>query len=432
MDRLVIGGGYPLNGEAKISGAKNSVLPIMAASLLADQALNIDNIPHLKDVTLFVELLGQMGAQITVNADLSIAIDTSCVHSCIAPYQLVSKMRASILVLGPLLARFGQAKVALPGGCAIGSRPIDLHVEGLKMMGAEICIEDGYINAVAPKGLTGTEIFMSFPSVTATENLILAATLAKGTTRIVGGAKEPEIMDLIQCLQHMGAKIVYNTLGDISIEGSPHLSGGRYHVLPDRIETGTYLVAATMTSGSITLTHTNPAILETVIVGLRQAGATVETTESEIYLSRSESTPLKPVDLCTGPYPGFPTDMQAQFMALNCIASGDAVIKETIFENRFMHVDELRRMGAKVKVQGNVAIVTGGTLKGAPVRATDLRASASLVLAGLVAQGQTTIHEIYHIDRGYECLEEKLVQMRAHIRRLAETLEVEKTHVDSI
>ena len=424
MDSLAIEGGIPLQGDVKISGAKNSVLPILAACLLAPEPVCIHNVPHLKDVTLFMELLGQMGALITVNSGLSIEVNSQNITKCLAPYELVSRMRASILVLGPLLTRFGQAKVALPGGCAIGSRPINLHVDGLKQMGADIHIDQGYIHAVAPKGyLVGATINMPFPSVTATENLILAATLAKGTTRIIGAAQEPEIIDLVSCLNTLGAQIKIDSSGEIVIDGVAELHAGEYKVLPDRIETGTYLVAAAITHGEITVHNTDPKSLEAVLCTLRKSGAKIECRDTSIFLSMKGRV-LKPVDICTGPYPLFPTDMQAQFMALNCIAQGRSVVKETIFENRFMHVDELRRMGAQISVEGNVAVIDGGELTGAPVRATDLRASASLVLAGLVAKGRTVIHEVHHIDRGYECLEEKLAQLGARIRRISHTTQV--------
>ncbi|MEO7558600.1 MAG: UDP-N-acetylglucosamine 1-carboxyvinyltransferase [Gammaproteobacteria bacterium] len=417
MDKLIIRGGTPLNGEIRISGAKNAALPILASTLLADEPVTICNVPHLHDITTTMELLGRMGVHLMVDERLNIEVDATTIREFHAPYELVKTMRASILVLGPLLARFGKADVSLPGGCAIGSRPINLHINGLQAMGADIKVENGYIRATAGR-LKGAHLVMDLITVTGTENLMMAATLADGITIIENAAREPEVLDLANCLISMGAKITGAGTDIITIEGVERLSGTRYNVLPDRIETGTYLVGAAITGGRVKLKDTRPQLLEAVLVKLREAGAEIETGEDWITLDMKGRRPVA-VDVHTAPYPAFPTDMQAQFTALNIIAEGVGTISETVFENRFMHVHELRRMGADIKLQGNTAISTGiEKLTGAPVMATDLRASASLVLAGLVAEGDTTVDRIYHIDRGYECIEEKLTQLGARIHRV--------------
>jgi len=418
MDRLIITGGAPLSGEIRISGAKNAALPILAATLLADSPVAISNVPHLHDITTTMSLLGQMGVNLTVDEKLKVEVDASTIRDFRAPYELVKTMRASILVLGPLLARYGQAEVSLPGGCAIGSRPVNLHVAGLEKMGAQISVENGYIKASA-KRLKGAQLVMDLVTVTGTENLMMAATLAEGTTVIENAAREPEVVDLAQCLNAMGAKVAGAGTDTIVIEGVPRLHGAEYRILPDRIETGTYLVAAAITGGHVRLKSTRPSLLDAVLSKLREAGAIIEVGEDWIELDMRRQRP-RAVDVRTAPYPAFPTDMQAQFTALNSVARGTGTITENVFENRFMHVHELRRMGAQVRLEGNTAICTGvDQLQGAPVMATDLRASASLVLAGLVAEGDTVVDRIYHIDRGYECIEEKLRQLGARIRRVA-------------
>ena len=417
MDRLIITGGVPLNGEIWISGAKNAALPILVASLLADEPLTVRNMPHLRDITTTMELLGRMGVDLTVDERMNIEINPSTINQFFAPYELVRTMRASILVLGPLLARYGRADVSLPGGCAIGTRPVNLHIQGLRAMGAEVDVQNGYIRARA-KRLRGTRLFMDMVSVTGTENLMMAATLAQGETVIENAAREPEVVDLADCLNSMGAQIDGHGTDTITIQGVERLHGTDYKILPDRIETGTYLVAAAITGGRVKLRETRPALLDAVISKLSEAGAVIESGEDWISLDMAGRRPLS-VDIHTAPYPAFPTDMQAQFTALNSVAQGAGSISETVFENRFMHVQELARMGADIRVEGNTAIVTGRpSLTGAPVMATDLRASASLVLAGLVANGETTVSRIYHIDRGYECIEEKLHQLGARIRRV--------------
>lgn len=417
MDKLRIEGGQPLMGEIKMSGAKNAALPIMAASLLASEPVKISNVPHLRDITTTIELLGQMGSHIVVDEYLGLEIDPRHIDRFVAPYELVSTMRASILVLGPLLARFAQADVSLPGGCAIGARPVDIHTDGLRAMGAEIELTEGYIKARAPHGLKGASITMNKVSVGATENLLMAATLADGKTVLHNAAKEPEIIDLANFLITLGAKITGAGTSTIHIEGVSRLKGGEYRVMPDRIETGTYLVAAAMTGGRVLLKNCAPKTLKATLEKLRETGGQVDAGENYIEIDMEGQRPHA-VDIVTAPYPGFPTDMQAQFMALNTIATGDSRIVETIFENRFMHAQELDRMGANIRIEGNTAYVKGvERLKGAPVMATDLRASASLVLAGLAAEGETTVHRIYHIDRGYECIEEKLSQLGAKIKR---------------
>ena len=418
MDKLIIQGGLPLHGEIRVSGAKNAALPILCAGLLSADTLILDNVPHLRDVTTMLALLGQMGVQVSLDEKRGLSLCGADIPNRIAPYEMVKTMRASILVLGPLLARFGEARVSLPGGCAIGSRPVDLHIKGLTAMGAEIEIEHGYIVAHA-KRLHGAHIFMDMVSVTGTENLMLAASLAEGVTVIENAAREPEVVDLAHCLNAMGAQIEGMGGDVITIRGVPSLHAAHHRIIPDRIETGTYLVATAACGGQITLKDTRADTLEAVLEKLREAGAEIETGPDWIRLSRSGE--IRAVNIRTAPHPAFPTDMQAQFMALNCIASGSATIIETIFENRFMHVQELIRLGAAIETQGNTAVVRGVTgLDGATVMATDLRASASLVIAGLVARGETTIERIYHLDRGYECIEEKLTQLGAKVNRSPE------------
>ena len=417
MDKLIIKGGVPLQGEIRISGAKNAVLPIMAATLLADSPIIIRNIPHLHDVTTTMELLGQMGVLLTVDEKMDIEVDARPIKNLYAPYDLVRTMRSSILVLGPMLSRFGRADVSLPGGCAIGSRPVNLHVKGLQAMGADIVVENGYIKARVDR-LKGARLVMDLVTVTGTENLMMAATLADGVSVIENAAREPEVTDLANCLNKMGAKITGAGTDTIEIEGVERLSGTEYSVLPDRIETGSYLVAAAMTGGHIKLKDTRPDIMDAVLQALREAGAEITVGEDWIELDMHGKRP-KAVNVHTAPYPAFPTDMQAQFTALNAIAEGGGTITETVFENRFMHVQEMQRMGAKIQLEGNTAISTGvDKLAGAQVMATDLRASASLVFAGLVADGETVVDRIYHIDRGYERIEEKLAQLGADIRRV--------------
>ena len=417
MDKLLIKGGIPLCGEINISGAKNAALPILAATILADGPVTVGNVPHLHDITTTMELLGRMGAQLTVDERMNIEVDSSNIREFFAPYDLVKTMRSSILVLGPLLAHYGKADVSLPGGCAIGSRPVNLHLRGLASMGADILVEGGYIRATA-KRLKGAHLTMDLVTVTGTENLMMAATLATGTTVIENAAREPEVIDLANCLISMGAKITGAGTDRIIIEGVESLSGTHYNILPDRIETGTFLVAGAMTGGRVKLKNTRPALLDAVLAKLSEAGADISVDETSITLDMKGRKP-RAVDIHTSPFPGFPTDMQAQFTAMNCIAAGTATITESVFENRFMHVHELQRMGANVKVEGNTAICCGvEKLTSAPVMATDLRASASLVLAGLVAEGETVVDRIYHIDRGYQTIEEKLAQLGAQIRRL--------------
>ena len=417
MDKLIISGGIPLNGEIPISGAKNAALPILAATLLADSPVTIGNVPYLRDITTTMELLGRMGVQLMLDERMNIEVDSRPIKEFFAPYELVRTMRASILVLGPLLARFGRADVSLPGGCAIGARPVSLHLQGLAQMGASIKVEGGYIRARA-KRLKGAHLVMDLVTVTGTENLMMAATLAEGTTVINNAAREPEVVDLAHCLIRMGARIEGAGTDTITIEGIDRLFGTYHNILADRIETGTYLTATAMTGGRIKLKNTRPGLLEAVLAKLREIGAWIETGEDWIVLDMGGRRP-RAVDVHTAPYPGFPTDMQAQFTALNCIAQGTGAITESVFENRFMHVLELQRMGANVRLEGNTAITCGvERLTGAPVMATDLRASASLVLAGLVAEGETRVARIYHIDRGYETIEEKLAQLGARIRRV--------------
>ncbi|HHQ14757.1 MAG TPA: UDP-N-acetylglucosamine 1-carboxyvinyltransferase [Chromatiales bacterium] len=418
MHKLAITGGARLDGEIRISGSKNATLPILAASVLTDEQVTISNVPHLNDVTTTIALLGRMGVQVTVHEDMSIEVDPSTLTDCHAPYELVKTMRASILVLGPLLTRFGRADVSLPGGCAIGARPVDLHVAGLRALGAKVEIEDGYIRATADR-LRGTHLLMDKVTVTGTENLLMAAVLAEGETVLENAAREPEVTDLAAFLSRMGAQIDGAGTDRIVVQGVERLCGTQYRVQPDRIEAGTFLVAAAITGGRIRLNRVCPGDMEAVLLKLREAGARVETGDDFVELDMGGRRP-KAVDVSTAPFPGFPTDMQAQFMALNCIADGVGTLSENVFENRFMHVPELQRMGARIRLEGHTAIVDGvQRLHCAPVMATDLRASAGLVLAGLAADGETIVDRIYHIDRGYECIEEKLRQLGARIRRLA-------------
>ncbi len=417
MDKLIATGGRPLRGEIRISGAKNAALPLMISSLLTRESTVISNVPHLNDITTTMELLGQMGVELQVDEKMAIEVNASTLNSAVAPYGLVKTMRASILVLGPLLARYGQAEVSLPGGCAIGSRPVNLHLKGLEAMGTDIIFEGGYIKAKA-KRLKGTRIFMDMISVTGTENLMMAATLAKGTTVIENAAKEPEIMDLASALNDMGARIEGAGTDQIVIDGVEELGGTHHRVIPDRIEAGTFLLAALVSGGKIKIRDVQPQYMESVLGKLVEAGAMIEIGEDWVTLESPEE-PIQPVSIRTSPYPGFPTDMQAQFVLLNSVADGISTVVETVFENRFMHIHELRRMGANIELDGNTAIIQGvSQLNGAPVMATDLRASACLVLAGLIADGETTIDRIYHIDRGYECIDEKLAQIGASIKRV--------------
>jgi UDP-N-acetylglucosamine 1-carboxyvinyltransferase len=417
MAKIVISGGEPLNGEVWISGAKNAVLPILAAGLLADEPISIGNVPHLHDVTTTMELLGQMGVQLVVDDRMKIHIDPRPAKHYFAPYDLVKTMRASILVLGPLVARFGCADVSLPGGCAIGSRPVDLHIKGLEALGATITVENGYIRARAER-LRGARVVMDLVTVTGTENIMMAATLALGTTVIENAAQEPEVLDLANCLISMGAQIEGAGTSTIVVHGVERLHGTHYDVLPDRIETGTFLVAGAITGGRVLAKRSRPKTLDAVLLKLEEAGAHINTGEDFIEIDMRGNRP-RAVTVTTAPYPEFPTDMQAQFTALNTVAEGVGRVTETVFENRFMHVQELQRLGADIHVEGNTAVVRGvQRMTGAPLMATDLRASASLVLAGLVAHGDTVVDRIYHIDRGYECIEEKLSGLGAKIRRL--------------
>ncbi len=416
LDKLQIQGGIPLEGEIRISGAKNATLPILAGCLLADGPVTVANVPHLQDVTTMIELLGRMGVSVTIDEKMRIEVDASTIKEYFAPYQLVKTMRASILVLGPLLARFGRADVSLPGGCAIGARPVNIHVAGLQAMGADIRIENGYIKARAPR-LHGARLVLDTVTVTGTENLMMAASLADGETILENAAREPEVVDLAHFLNAMGARIQGAGTDKIIVHGVERLSGTHYEVLPDRIETGTYLVAGAITGGHVRVKNTRPEHLDAVIVKLQEAGARVDCGENWVEVDMRGRRPAA-VDIRTAPYPAFPTDMQAQFAALNTVANGVGTIIETIFENRFMHMLEMRRMGAEIRLEGNTAIIKGvERLTAAPVMATDLRASASLVLAALIAQGRTDIERIYHIDRGYEAIEEKLQQLGAKIRR---------------
>jgi UDP-N-acetylglucosamine 1-carboxyvinyltransferase len=416
MDKLLIQGGVPLRGEVRVSGAKNAALPILCASILTGDTLTVANVPHLRDVTTTLSLLGQMGVEVLLDEKAGISLSAAKLHHRVAPYELVRTMRASILVLGPLVARFGEARVSLPGGCAIGLRPVDQHIKGLQAMGAHIAIEHGYIEARAER-LRGARIVMDMVTVTGTENILMAATLAEGTSVIENAAREPEVVDLAECLIAMGARISGHGTDVITVQGVSALKGGTYRVMPDRIEAGTFLAAAAATGGEVVLRDVRADTLDAVVQKLREAGLHVESRADRVELQPNGG--LKAVSIRTAPYPAFPTDMQAQLMALNCVADGTSVITETIFENRFMHVHELRRLGANIEVEGNTAIVRGVTsLSGASVMATDLRASACLVIAGLVAEGETLVDRIYHLDRGYERIEEKLSHLGARIRRV--------------
>jgi UDP-N-acetylglucosamine 1-carboxyvinyltransferase len=419
MDKLVITGSPPLHGEVRISGAKNAALPILASTLLANSPMRVSNVPHLQDVTTTIGLLGRMGVGITIDERMCIEIDPTSINSFSAPYELVKVMRASILVLGPLLAKYGEAEVSLPGGCAIGSRPVNLHIDGLRAMGAEISVKNGYIKAKA-KRLQGTRLVMDIITVTGTENLMMAASLAEGETVIENAAREPEVVDLANCLNKMGARISGAGSDTIRIQGVESLTGIEYKVMPDRIETGTFLVAAAVSRGRIKVRDTEPGLLDAVLAKLLEAGAYIESGEDWIELDMKGQRP-RAVNIHTAPYPAFPTDMQAQFTVLNAVAEGVGTITENVFENRFMHVQEMQRMGANIMLEGNTAICSGvEKLTGAPVMATDLRASASLVLAGLIAEGETVVDRIYHIDRGYQNIEEKLAGLGGKIRRIPE------------
>lgn len=418
MDKLIITGGTQLDGEIRISGAKNSGLPILAATLLSDGPMHVCNLPHLNDITTMLALLRCMGVSVTIHEKMRVEIDPTTITDFSAPYDLVKTMRASILVLGPLLSRFGTANVSFPGGCAIGSRPVDIHLRGLEAMGATVEVDAGYIRASVKGRLKGAHIFMDTVTVGGTENLLMAAVLAEGTTILENAAREPEVVDLANCLVSMGAKIEGIGSATLTIHGVDRLEGGEYSVMPDRIETGTYLTAAAASRGRVLLKDTRADILESVLLKLEEAGANINTGDDWIELDMKGNRPVA-VSLKTAPYPAFPTDMQAQFTAMNAIAEGTGTVTETIFENRLIQVNELNRMGANIVLEGNTAIVTGvEKLRGAPVMATDLRASASLVIAAIVAEGETIIDRIYHIDRGYECIEEKLQLLGANIRRV--------------
>lgn len=418
MDKLIINGGKPLNGDVAISGAKNAALPIMAATLLASDNVTIANVPHLKDVTTMMELLGQLGAELIVDEKMNVQVDANHVNELVAPYELVKTMRASILVLGPMLARFGKADVSLPGGCAIGTRPVDLHLKALKAMGADIEVKNGYIKAECKRGrLQGKTLVFDTVTVTGTENILMAAVLAEGTTVIKNAAREPEVVDLANFLIQMGAKITGVGTHSIIVEGVTELKGGSYAVMPDRIEAGTYLTAGALTRGRVTVRRVKPDNLLSMLCKFEEAGAMLTIGDDWVTLDMHGQRP-QAVNISTAPYPAFPTDMQAQFMAMNAVAEGTSSVIENIFENRFMHVQELQRMGAQIKLNGNTAMINGiERLTGAPVMATDLRASASLILAGLAADGETTVERIYHVDRGYERIEEKFSMLGADVKR---------------
>ena len=420
MDKLVIHGAKPLQGEVIISGAKNAALPIMAGTLLASDNVTIANVPHLLDVTTMMELLGQLGARLVVDEKMNVQVDASSVSEFTAPYELVKTMRASILVLGPLLARFGRADVSLPGGCAIGTRPVDLHIKALKAMGADIVVKNGFIRARCKQGrLQGRPLVFDTVTVTGTENILMAAVLAEGKTVIKNAAREPEVVDLANFLNLLGAKITGAGTSTIEVEGVDRLGGGSYSVMPDRIEAGTYLTAGAITRGKVTVSRVKPDNLLSMLCKFEEAGAELSLTADSVTLDMHGLRP-QAVSISTAPYPAFPTDMQAQFMALNSIAEGTCAVTETIFENRFMHVQELQRMGAQIRLNGNTALITGAEkLTGAPVMATDLRASAGLILAALAAEGETHVERIYHVDRGYERIEEKLTQLGADIKRVS-------------
>ena len=419
MDKLQITGGTPLHGKLKVSGAKNSTLPILAGTLLSDGAVSVGNAPHLHDVTTMIELLATLGADVVIDEKVNVEVTSNALKQLRAPYELVKTMRASFLVLGPLVAKYGAAEVSLPGGCAIGSRPVDQHLKGLEALGAQVQVEDGYVKAQAPRGLSGADIYMDLVTVGGTENLMMAACLAKGTTRLFNCACEPEIVDLGNFLNTLGAKVSGHGTATIEIEGVDGMHGGHHEVMPDRVEAGTYLIAAAATGGSVELKNAGPENLGSVLEKLQQTGAVLATGEDWVSLDMQGKRPIA-VDIETSPYPGFPTDMQAQFMALNSIAEGTSTIRENIFENRFMHVQEMNRLGANIEIHGNsLAVVTGVEgLTAAPVMATDLRASSSLVIAALCAEGTTTIERIYHIDRGYETIEEKLKQLGGRVQRI--------------
>lgn len=418
MDKLIITGGEQLSGEVRISGAKNSALPILAATMLASEPVTVCNLPHLHDITTMLELLRRMGVELIIDEKLNVEIDASTIKNLVAPYELVKTMRASILVLGPMVARFGEAEVSLPGGCAIGSRPVDLHIQGLRAMGADVVVEAGYIRAKTNGRLKGARVFFDTVTVTGTENILMAATLAEGQSIIENAAREPEVVDLAECLIAMGADISGHGTDTITVNGVEKLHGCKFPVVADRIETGTYLAAVAATRGKVKIKNTSPAILDAVLQKLEEAGAHIITGEDWIELDMKGQRP-KAVNVTTAPYPAFPTDMQAQFSAMNAVSDGVSILKETIFENRFMHMQEMIRMGAKINIDGNTAVVEGvERLQAAPVMATDLRASASLVIAALVADGDTVIDRIYHIDRGYECIEEKLQLLGAKIKRV--------------
>lgn len=420
MDKLVISGGQVLDGEVRISGAKNAALPIMAATLLVAEPVVLHNLPHLHDITTMLELLGSLGMDVVMNEKMSVEVNAATVTSQTAPYELVKTMRASVLVLGPLLAHFGEACVSFPGGCAIGSRPVDIHLRGLEAMGAEIKVENGYIKAKSDGRLKGAHFYMDTVTVGGTENLVMAASLAEGRTILENAAREPEVVDLINCLNAMGAKIVGAGTDTLIIDGVERLHACEYTIMPDRIETGTYLVAAAATGGKVKCKDTKAELMDAVLAKLEEAGAEIEAGDNWVSLDMAGRRP-KAVDIHTAPHPAFPTDMQSQFMALNTIADGRSKVVETIFENRLMQTDEMKRMGALIDVEGNTAWVEGiEKLQGAPVMASDLRASASLVIAALVAEGETVIDRIYHIDRGYECIEEKFQSLGANIRRVAD------------
>jgi UDP-N-acetylglucosamine 1-carboxyvinyltransferase len=419
MDKLVIQGGAQLEGEIWISGSKNAALPILFATLLTDEKVTLSNLPHLQDITTTIALLGALGVTISIDDSMQITVESGSLDALTAPYDLVKTMRASILVLGPLLAKHGEANVSFPGGCAIGSRPVDLHLKGLESMGAQIEVDQGYIRARSNGRLKGANILMDMVSVGATENLMMAAALAEGTTVIQNAAREPEIVDLAKCMNMLGAKVEGYGTNTLTIHGVEKMTGGKYSIMPDRIETGTFLAAAAATGGKIKVTKADPASLEAVLLKLKETGAEITQGDDWIQLDMKGERP-KAINLKTAPYPGFPTDMQAQLSVVNAVAEGTGRITETIFENRHMQVQELNRMGANIAVEGNTAVVTGvDQLNGAPVMASDLRASAALVIAGMVASGETSVDRIYHIDRGYECIEEKLSQVGARIRRVS-------------
>jgi len=419
LDKLLITGGGKLDGEVRISGAKNAALPILAATLLTKDTVRLSNLPHLNDITTMIGLLGCMGVNVVLNEDMSVEVSADGITEYTAPYELVKTMRASIVVLGPLLAHFGEANVSLPGGCAIGSRPVDLHIKGMEALGAQVDVTDGYIRARSNGRLKGARIFFDKTTVLGTENVMMAAVLAEGTTVLENAAKEPEVVDLANCLIAMGAKISGAGTGTITIEGVESLHGCHHNVIPDRIEAGTYLVAGAVAGGRVRIKDVIPEHLESVIVKLREAGAEISMGDDWVEINMNGKQ-VKAVDITTAPYPAFPTDMQAQFTLLNAVAEGTGTVEETVFENRFMHISELERMGAKAKIKGNTVVIEGRQkLKGAPVMATDLRASASLVLAGLIAEGDTLVDRIYHLDRGYECIEEKLAGLGASIRRIS-------------